>query len=117
MRQQRKSEELRYLESALAINASTSMEPAKMARAKAAAERREAALALKEKARMLREQATREATSSHTSKHVVHDALHSAKFVPEDEAKRSLASDPSIFRSFFSFRSTSSRTKPYEITL
>ena len=115
-RKQRKEQELEYLESALAINAATSMDPAKAARKKAQEERAEAAAALKTKSKMLKEQSEKDAANSHTNKQVIHDSIHSLKFIPDEEAKKSTAA-PERLKPFFSFRTPSRRTGPHEVTV
>jgi hypothetical protein len=84
------------LESALAINAATSMDPAKAARKKAQEERAEAAAALKTKSKMLKEQSEKDAANSHTNKQVIHDSIHSLKFIPDEAV--SLVAEPLPFR-------------------
>ena len=115
-RKQRKEQELQYLESALAINAATSMDPAKASRKKAADERAEAAAALRTKSKMLKDQAEKDAANGHSAKHVIHDSIHNLKFIPDDEVKKSTAA-PERLKPFFSFRTPSRRTGPHEVTI
>ena len=116
MRKQRKEHELHYLESALAINAATSLEPAKASRARAQEEKANAAKALREKKATLKEQAAKDASSGAGSKTAVHDSVHSLKFIPEEDVKKSTAA-PERLKPFFQFRTPSRRTAPHEVTI
>ena len=120
-RAQRKAQELAYLETALAINAATSMEPAKEARSKAQASKAKASGLERDRKKAMKEQAMADDQSHGQSKNAVHDSVHSLKFVPDDEIK-SLAKDGkdnSRFKNFFGPRtpSGSRRKAPYEVTL
>jgi len=115
-RKQRKEQELQYLESALAINAATSLDPAKASRKKAQDERSEAATALRSKSKMLKDQQEKDAANGHSAKHVIHDSIHNLKFIPDDEVKKSTAA-PERLKPFFSFRTPSRRTGPHEVSI
>jgi len=115
-RKQRKEQELQYLEAALAINAATSLDPAKAARQRDKDERSEAATALRTKTKTLKEQAEKDQTNGASAKHTIHDTIHSLKFVPEEDVKKS-TSQPERLKPFFSFRTPSRRTGPHEVSI
>ena len=97
-RAQRKAQELAYLESALAINASTSLEPAKAARAKAQEMKARASSLMRERKKQIKDQAVADGGSVVQAKSAIHDSIHGLKFVPEDEVRRHhrLAPTPSL---------------------
>jgi len=115
----RKAQELAYLESALAINAATSMEPAKAARAKAQESKLKASTLARERKKALKDQAVADDASYGQAKSAIHDSIHGLKFVPDDEVKSLAKTDTSRFKTFFAPRTpTSSRRKaPYEVIL
>jgi len=115
-RKQRKEQELQYLESALAINAATSLDPSKASRKKSQEERAESAAALRSKSKMLKEQAAKDATNGHSAKHVIHDSIHNLKFIPDEDVKKSTA-EPERLKPYFQFRTPSRRTAPHEVTI
>ena len=83
----RKAQELAYLESALAINAATSMEPAKAARAKAQESKLKASTLARERKKALKDQAVADDASYGQAKSAIHDSIHGLKFVPDDEVR------------------------------
>jgi len=115
-RKQRKEQELQYLESALAINAATSLEPAKAARQRDKDERSEAATALRNKTKTLQEQADKDAQNGASAKHTIHDTIHTLKFIPDEDVKKTTA-QPERLKPFFSFRTPSRRTAPHEVSV
>lgn len=118
-RAQRKAQELAYLEQALAINASTSMAPAKAAREKARDTKAKASQELRERKKQIKDQALQDDSSYGQAKAAIHDSIHGLKFVPDEEVKSVAAKDSGTQRlkPFFSFRTPSRRTAPHEVTL
>jgi hypothetical protein len=118
-RAQRKAQELAYLEAALAINAQTSMAPAKASREKAKSIKQRASFEQRERKKALKEQALSDDSSSGQAKVALHDAIHGLKFVPDDEVKSvsKAESGGSRLKPFFSFRTPSRRTGPHEVNV
>lgn len=118
-RAQRKAQELAYLEQALAINAATSMAPAKAARERARDQKAKASSEMRERKKQIKEQALQDDSSSVQAKAAIHDSIHGLKFVPDDEVKSVATKEAgsSRLKPFFSFRTPSRRTAPHEITL
>ena len=86
-RAQRKAQELAYLESALAINAATSMEPAREAKEKARATKLAATAQLRERKKIIKEQQATDGSSITQAKSAIHDSIHGLKFVPDEEVR------------------------------
>jgi len=118
-RAQRKAQELAYLESALAINAATSLEPAKQSREKSKQMKANSSAQMRDRKKQLREQSVADDSSHGQSKAAIHDSIHGLKFVPDDEIKELAKTDGNRFKTFFGPRTvTGSRRKPpYEVTL
>ena len=118
-RAQRKAQELAYLEQALAINAATSMGPAKAARDAARTARIKASQAERERKAQIKAQALADDASFGLAKSAIHDSIHGLKFVPDEEVKRVSSADSGTERlkPYFSFRTPSRRTAPHEVTL
>ena len=118
-RAQRKAQELAYLEAALAINAATSMEPAKAARAEAQTKRQTASALLRDRKKTVREQASADSTSVGATKAAIHDSIHQLKFVPDAAVKSLGKADAGRFKTFFAPRTPASahRKAPFEVTL
>ena len=118
-RAQRKAQELAYLEQALAINASTSMAPAKAARERAQDTRQKASTEQRERKKQLKDQSLSDDSSYSQAKAAIHDSIHGLKFVPDDEVKNITKKGESETRlkPFFSFRTPSRRTAPHEVTI
>ena len=118
-RAQRKAQELAYLEQALAINAATSMAPAKAARDKARETRAKASTEQRDRKKQLKDQAVADDSSYSQAKSAIHDSIHGLKFVPDDEVKTISTKEQGTQRlkPFFSFRTPSRRTAPHEVAL
>jgi len=118
-RSQRKAQELAYLEQALAINAATSIEPAKAAREREKERRNKASTEQRDRKKQLKQQAVADDSSYSQAKSAIHDSIHGLKFVPDEEVKTISKADASNTRlkPFFSFRTPSRRTGPHQITL
>jgi len=118
-RAQRKAQELAYLEQALAINAATSIEPAKAAREREKERRNKASTEQRDRKKQLKQQAVADDSSYGQAKAAIHDSIHGLKFVPDEEVKTISKADASQTRlkPFFSFRTPSRRTGPHQITL
>lgn len=116
-RAQRKAQELAYLEAALAINASTSMEPAKNAREKARETRAKASEQQRQRKKQIKEQAVADDASFGQAKSAIHDSIHGLKFVPDEEVKAVSKTDSARLKPFFSFRTPSRRTAPHEVSI
>jgi len=118
-RAQRKAQELAYLESALAINAATTMEPAKDSRTKSQEKKAKTSEQQRERRKAMQNQAVIDDASSGQTKRAIHDAIHGLKFVPGDEVSTLSKTDSSRFKTFFGPRTPASSTRkaPYEVTL
>lgn len=116
MRAQRKAQELAYLEAALAINAATSMEPAKAARDKAKDTRAKASKEQRDRKLQLKQQSVADDGSHSKAKQAIHDSIHGLKFVPGEEVK-TMSKDSQRLKPYFSFRTPSRRTPPHEVSL
>jgi len=118
-RAQRKAQELAYLESALAINAATTMEPAKQAREKAKEKKGKVSEQMRERRKAMQSQAVTDDASHGNTKQAIHDAIHGLKFVPDDEVSTLSKADSTRFKTFFAPRTPASSTRkaPYEVTL
>jgi len=118
-RAQRKAQELAYLESALAVNAATSMEPAKQAREKARETRAKSSSEQRSRKKAMNDQAVADDSSYGQAKSAIHDSIHGLKFVPDEEVKQLGKTDTNRFKTFFMPRTpqSSRRKGPYEVTL
>ena len=118
-RAQRKAQELGYLEQALAINAATSLTPAKEARTRMKEKKAQAAFEQRERKKALKDQAVQDDSSYGQSKAAIHDSIHGLKFVPNEELSKVSKGGQSSTRlkPFFSFRTPSRRQGPHEVTL
>ena len=118
-RAQRKAQELAYLEQALAINAATSLTPAKEARNREKERKAKASFELRERKKALKDQASADDSSYGQSKAAIHDSIHGLKFVPTDEVAKvnKDGQGSSRLKPFFSFRTPSRRQPPHEVTL
>ena len=47
---------------------------------------------------------------------MIHDSIHTLKFIPDDEMKKTTA-QPERLKPFFSFRTPSRRTGPHEVSI
>jgi len=118
-RAQRKAQELAYLEAALAINAATSMEPAKAAREQAKDKRAMASAEQRARRDQLKTQAVADDSSHSQTKAAIHDSIHGLKFVPDEDVKTISKAETGSTRlkPYFSFRTPSRRQGPHQVTL
>ena len=101
-RAQRKAQELAYLESALAINAATSMEPAREAKEKARATKLAATAQLRERKKIIKEQQATDGSSITQAKSAIHDSIHGLKFVPDEVSSAPIPRPDECTRTFSS---------------